>query len=424
MNWKTIFPKENRFFETNGGILYNSNSIDILKQIPNNTIDTVICDPPYGLSKHSEKTIRKVLLEWLNGNENYVPKSKGFMGQNWDAFVPPPALWKEVYRVMKAGGTILVFAGTRTYDLMTISLRLAGFEIKDTLMYLYGIGFPKAIDISKLIDKKFGAKRKIIYSFEREGRSNGILGKKVRITRDITTPSTSEAKQWSGYKSHSLKPAYEPIIMAMKPNEGSYADNALKWGVAGLNIFAGRIPLQQGEDISIKRDGHKLDTNNQGWGFKAVSRKNQGRFPANLILDEESAKMLDEQSGKAKSRFFYTAKASKKERNFGLENMPNKIGGGMKGTQDKTLLTGSGNIRNNIMKNNHPTVKPLKLIEYLVRLTSMPNKNQVYLDPFLGSGTTAMVCKKLNKKWIGIEISKDYCEIAKPRIEKVEKCLI
>jgi len=162
MSWKYLFPKENRYFETENGILFNDDSLKILKQIPDNSIDTVITDPPYGLSNHSEKIIRKTLSEWLNGNESFIPDAKGFMGKSWDAFVPPPALWKEVYRVMKHGGTILVFAGSRTQDLMAMSMRLAGFEIKDTLMWIYGSGFPKATDISKKIDKKFRAEREVI----------------------------------------------------------------------------------------------------------------------------------------------------------------------------------------------------------------------------------------------------------------------
>jgi site-specific DNA-methyltransferase (adenine-specific) len=330
--------------------------MEILKQIPDNSIDTVITDPPYGLSDHNEKLIRTTLSKWLNGEEDYIPKTKGFMNKSWDAFVPPPAVWKEIFRVMKPGATILVFAGSRTYDLMTISLRLAGFEIKDTLMWLYGSGFAKATDISKQIDKK----------------------------------ENEKAKLWNGYKSHGLKPAYEPIIMAIKPNDGSYAENALKWGVAGLNI-----------------DGSR------------VNETPQGRFPANVIIDEETAKMIDQQSSWA-SRFFYCAKASKNEREFGLDDLPYKIGGGMKGTETQTLLTGSGNIRNNLRKNHHPTVKPLKLIEYLCKLTKTPTGG-IVLDPFAGSGTTAMACIITNRPFILIEKDPEYSLIAQKRIEAISK---
>ena len=163
-SWKDAFPQKNRFFETENGILYCADSMDILREIQENVFDAVITDPPYGLSDHTEKTIREVLSKWLSGEEDYIPKKKGFMGKSWDAFVPPPALWNEVYRVMKPGATILAFAGTRTYDLMTISLRLAGFEIKDTLMWLRGGSFPKAQDLSKMIDKKLGKGRLLVDS--------------------------------------------------------------------------------------------------------------------------------------------------------------------------------------------------------------------------------------------------------------------
>ena len=444
------------YFKTELGTLYNDDSLELLKTFPNNSIDTIITDPPYGLE---------------------------FMGKEWDKYSTSERYqkwveqWaKELLRVAKPGATLLAFGGTRTFHRLACGLEDAGWVIKDTLMWLYGSGFPKATDISKQIDKKFGVKRKVVgyvERFGREGRKANCGFKKDYIgasgtqnlsaKKSIEEPATSEAKLWNGYKSHGLKPAYEPIIMAMKPNEGSYANNALKWGVAGLNIDAGRIGYKSDKDKKGSRVGFMKTNRIKGlqsvnYGGEKDKRtedweiSSQGRFPANILLDEEAAKMLDEQSGElgiskkgsnrgtkvsvfgmknkdignmgygdtgGASRFFYVAKASKKERNMGLENMPDKIGGGMQGTQDKTLLTGSGNVRNNIMKNNHPTVKPLKLMRYLVRLTSMPNPNQVYLDLFLGSGTTAMACELEGKHWIGIEKEKEYCEIAKARISAV-----
>ena len=370
--------------------IYLGDSLKILKTFPDNSIDTVITDPPYGLSNHSEKVIRNVLSHWLNGEDDYIPKAKGFMGKSWDAFVPPPRLWKEVFRVMKPGATALVFAGARTQDLMSMSLRLAGFEIKDTLMWLYGSGFPKATDISKQLDKMFGAKRKIGANYK---KNNAVeyVDRKEEVGYE-TIPATPEAKLWDGYKSHNLKPAYEPIILAIKPNEESYVQNALKWGVAGLNIDGGRI-------------------------------KTSGRFPANILLDEEAAKMLDKQSsvkGNGASRFFYVAKASKRERNMGLDGFrQTTINDGRKKSIDNPYQRGK-----TPRLNGHPTVKPLKLMEYLVKLTKMPNDNQIYLDPFLGSGTTAMACKKLNRNWVGIELDTEYVKIAKARIKAIQRSLL
>jgi len=424
--------------------------IEVMKEIPDNSIDTVITNPPYGLSNHSEQLIRTTLLKWLNGEDDYIPKIKGFMNKSWDAFVPPPAVWKEIFRVMKPGATILVFAGTRTYDLMTISMRLAGFEIKDTLMFLYGQGFPKAMDISKQIDKMEGAEREVI-SKGRSGKTAIWSQKGGMGDYDITTPATPEAKLWNGWKSHGLKPAYEPIIMAMKPNEGSYAENALRWGVAGLNIDGGRIPTNE---KWTKRD-YKGHTNLSSYLIDKDYYKEshpQGRFPANLILDEETAKMLDRQSGISgstrfskgairhhsfwnstegkgiqceapdnygdiggASRFFHCAKASKNERNMGLEGMPLKKAGGMQGRNNGSF---DGKITYN--QNNHPTVKSLRLLEYLCILTKTPNGG-IVLDPFAGSGTTCMAAKKVGRDFIGIEKEPEYVSIARARLNAIKE---
>jgi site-specific DNA-methyltransferase (adenine-specific) len=194
----------------------------------------------------------------------------------------------------------------------------------------------------------------------------------------------------------------------MKPNEGSYANNALKWGVAGLNVDGGRI--EHNEDLSIKREGtKKLDTNNQGWGFKAVSRDNKGRFPANIILDEE----VCNEAGEWK-RYFYCAKASKKERNRGCEGLEEQVTQGMRNNAGPALV--GENYNRTKLKNNHPTVKPLALMKYLVTLTMMPNPEQVYLDPFCGSGTTLMACKELGRNYIGIEKEEEYIKIARNRV--------
>lgn len=476
------------YYQEKNGVIYHGDCLSVLKNFPDNSIDAVITDPPYGLSDHDEKTIRDVLLHWLNGDDDYIPKKKGFMGASWDAFVPPPALWKEVFRVMKPGANIMVFAGSRTQDLMTMALRLAGFEIRDVILFLHGQGFPKGIDISKQIDKRLGAEREVIGRYvDAEGRvykqtgnrRNFTAGNKeeVDICDDkrflVTAPATPEAKLWEGYRT-ALKPAYEPIIWAIKPCDGSFANNALKWGVAGLWIDGCRI----GSDV-IKTHGKRNGSGvSLGW-CKYKSPENYkvaehlGRYPANIVLEcicdevikKDGAKfhtnpecvcyMLDQQFQTAKgwgkstegnlkgksslfklggvnpnrydmggtgaSRFFYCAKADRKERNIGCEDLPkramtelNKIGG-----EKSNFKTGSGNERDIYLHNNHPTVKPLDLCRYLVKLILMPNPEQTYLDPFLGSGTIAMAVKEHGRNWIGIELNKDYCEIAKRRIAAI-----
>lgn len=315
-------------------------------------------------------------------------------------------------------------------------------------------GFPKATDISKQIDKMKKAKREKTGEDQKFGRcDSGIYQMnidnppKMKFDR-YDKPATPEAKQWEGYGT-ALKPAYEPILLCIKPNEGSYAENALKWGVAGLNIDGGRIGIDKVKAHHAPKgtfaggEERKSDTNYYN---------NQGRFPANLILDEESAKELDKQSGISRSRaniksdnrknngksmfldgihnpensyndtggasrFFYVAKASRAERNMGCENMEEKI------DCDRNPKLNSANVpmnrSNNPKQNIHPTVKPLKLMEYLCILTRTPTGG-IILDPFAGSGTTCMAAKKIGRDFIGIEREADYCAIARARIKVVK----
>jgi len=385
------------------------------------------------------------------------------MGKSWDTLNKEKMYefnysWaKEALRVAKPGATLLCFGGTRTFHRLACAIEDAGWIIKDTIMWIYGSGFPKATDISRQIDKKAGKEPKKIKrnpnSREKSNKDNtlyqsGTVGK----TDFITEPTTPEAQLWDGWKSHGLKPAYEPIIVAMKENDGSYAENALKWGVAGLNIDEARIKTNENLGRLNKEDTGIFGIGNGANKFYNVPIEHQGRFPANLILNEEAARELDRQSGIRKSgsmngvyrntimkgqpgvrngkeirlrqqasiggasRFFYVAKASRAERNMGCEELEEKIGGGMAGTADKTLKTGSGNERNNRMKNNHPTVKPLSLIKYLCVLTKTPTGG-IVLDPFAGSGTTGMACVEVGRPYILIEKEADYVKIAKARIK-------
>jgi len=462
--------------------------IEVMKGMPDNSIDTIITDAPYELN---------------------------FMSKGWDrtgvAF--QVSTWQEVLRVAKPGATLLCFGGTRTFHRLACAIEDAGWIIKDCIMYMYGSGFPKASDISQILDKdecrkqleeKLGRKptkeefkkawegfRKVIGSKcmhypDTENWSNksnaytdnsnatvkiapGTYGE--NFTRPITAPATPEATLWNGWKSHGLKPAYEPILLCVKPNEGSYANNALKWGVAGLNIDGGRISCNlDKEDLSR---GRKSDNNTTYFTKKNADihlyPSPQGRFPANIILDEESARMLDEMSGNTSitgkrknplksyhqpeggewfgrhnhngaeyqdtggaSRFFYCAKASKSERNRGCENLYwldgkfttkeiyEKLDKENEENKDNKNFK-----RHNIARGNiHPTVKSLALMIYLVKLTLMPNKDQIYLDNFCGSGTTAMACKETGRKYIAIDNDKEYVEIAQCRVGVVEPVLI
>jgi len=435
--------------------------LDVLKTLPDNSVDSIVCDPPYGLR---------------------------FMSSKWDYDVPSKEIWIECLRVLKHGGHLLAFGGTRTYHRLVVEIEDAGFEIRDCIQWLYGTGFPKSHNISKAIDKAAGAEREVIGKQihptlkdttrnDRQSKTQFHGKNTIGDSWDITAPTTSEAKQWDGWGT-ALKPAHEPIVLARKPIIRTVADNVLEHGTGGLNIDGCRI--EAGAD-------HAKNTNRKSvkshWGasegFAESIAHEKGRFPANVILthhpeciqegnkrvksnshwskvkvsgfnknlggDNEyegigekkksevvenwkchpecPIKILDEQSGISQSsdavrknkredekltmggkihakegsethgfkdkggasRFFYCAKSSKREKNYGLE------------------------------KNNHPTVKPVKLMRYLCRLITPPNGT--VLDPFMGSGTTGIGAMLEGFDFIGIEMEEEYLKIAEARIE-------
>ena len=501
-----------------------------LKKLDDNSVDAVITDPPYGLSNTKPQQVADVLKAWVTGDTVSVPaKRGGFMGADWDSFVPPPAVWEECMRVLKPGGHMAVFAGARTQDLMGLSIRLAGFEIRDTLGWVYGSGFPKSMDISKAIDKRrddYPAIREVVM-FIREavaastvdrsrldealggsavmshflapsrsnagcpkwdqwqtlksilrfgdeldaevwrlngrkgtpgeawekrevvgvkrvngaegsagGFANGIASQRGLATGEreinITAPATSEAQRWDGWGT-ALKPAIEPIILARKPLDGTVANNVLAHGVGGLNIDACRVGTSGGGTHCNNRDadgkclGHgDAGKSQSGATFHAdESSGSAGRFPANALLDEHAAKEMDKQSGVLKSgggnkgprssswftsnspnvddvrnpdsggasRFFpvfkYQAKAPKKERPVIEREDGSKI--------------------------QHPTVKPVALMEWLVELIT-PHGG-VVLDPFAGSGTTLQAALSKGFTPIGIEQDADYIKLIEKRLE-------
>ena len=424
--------------------------LSVMKTFPDNYFSTIITDPPYGLSAAKNSK---------GGN-----KKGGFMGQKWDYDVPSVEIWTEALRVLKPGGTALIFAGSRTQHRMAVNVEDAGFILKDTIMWVYASGFPKAHNISKNIDKKAGAEREVIG--KKEGtysHKTGTLGSdaeknRPRVKLDITEPSTPEAKLWDGWKSHGLKPSYEPILVCMKPNEGSYADNALKWGVSGLNIDECRVGTNDEDKCMMDK---KASKKNNGINFDVAIGKNkgtatpsnpQGRFPANFIHDgsEEVVELFPNtktgnikpfkqkskefgnlgenrdcnfkgDSGSA-ARFFYCAKVSKAERNIGCEDMEKKGYHcshpleGKKQKQNENYDEVSWNVGKSVgSHNNHPTVKPIKLMEYLCKLTSTPTGG-IVLDPFAGSGSTGLACQNTNRDFILIEREQEYIDIIHARL--------
>jgi site-specific DNA-methyltransferase (adenine-specific) len=387
--------------------ILNGNNLDLLKTLPDNSVDSVVTDPPYGLS---------------------------FMNKKWDYDVPSIELWKEVYRVLKHGGHVLSFGGTRTYHRMVVNMEDAGFEIRDQIMWLYGSGFPKSLNIGKAIDKIEGNEREVVkLSNNGSGVSNIKLNNHEKGDTGIGYMDgsgknfivTKGQSAWEGWGT-ALKPANEPICLARKPlSEKSVAENVLKHGTGGINIDNCRIehnePSKETNRIG-RKDSQVFSDNSCGFDNTkntVASASPKGRFPANIILDEEAGKLLDEQSGISQttstkvgftenvdsffiglknkitirhndqggaSRFFYCAKASKSDRSDG---------------------------------NNHPTVKPTELMRYLCRLITPPNG--IVLDPFMGSGSTGKGAILEGFDFIGMELDPEYVEIAKARIEHAQK---
>lgn len=261
--------------------IYNGNCFDILKTLPDNSIDSIVTDPPYGLSK--EPDMNDVLAAWMNGLE-YKHGHAGFMGKEWDSFVPGPNIWKECLRVLKPGGHMVAFFGTRTYDLGVLAIRMAGFEIRDQLAWVYGSGFPKSLDVSKAIDATLATGKSSSKALSQTEKSRPVVGEVKRVVSKnrlaseghsdtgvkrnrerfidtetkpipVTAALSDAAKQWEGWGT-ALKPAQEPIVLARKPlSENTVAKNVLKYGTGGINIDDCRIEIDTNDHI-MKYDGY------------------------------------------------------------------------------------------------------------------------------------------------------------------------
>jgi site-specific DNA-methyltransferase (adenine-specific) len=401
--------------------------LDKLKELEDNSVDSIVTDPPYGLS---------------------------FMGKQWDYDVPSQEIWEECYRVLKPGGHLLSFAGSRTYHRMAVRVEDAGFEIRDQIMWVYGSGFPKSMNIGKAVDKKLGNEREVVgeggtMPIQSSGKRNTEDSSKVEKFERKTQIITKGNSEWEGWGT-ALKPAHEPIVMARKPFKGSVAQNVLEWGTGGINIDESRIGNETittngyGDKGFVAQEGYKPSTH-------------EGRFPANIIFDEEAGKILDEQSGISKSsggrayqntndmysggwsskdeglkqdpgfgdvggasRFFYCPKTSKTDRNEGLDAFEEKQtvgGGGGIGNYQDDVNSASGKFGSEKApsKNTHPTVKPTDLMLYLIRLVTP--KGGTTLDPFMGSGSTGKAAVRGGFDFVGIEREEEYMEISTARIQ-------
>lgn len=435
--------------------LIQGDCLDKLKELEDNSVDSIVTDPPYGLSK--EPDMIEVLKCWMNG-EDYTHNSNGFMGKQWDSFVPNPSVWKECFRVLKPGGYMLAFFGTRTYDMGVLSIRIAGFEVKDQLAWVFSTGFPKSRNISKDIDKIKGEKREIVGKRQKLGMTKkaveqGAQNRNVYEWYKVSdVPISEEAEKYKGFGT-AIKPAYEPIVLARKPlGEKTVARNVLEYGTGVLNIDDCRISIDEsiddprlGGNGSWKTEKMAKNVYEGGYSGKEISSSSLGRFPSNLIHDgsDEVVSLFPESKGQqgdvkgtepshtgqngiygeygrvesskrndkgSAARFFYCAKASKKDRNEGLEDYPDK-----EWKDEGAAIPERKNRPFNPVKNNHTTVKPYNLCKWLVTLITPPNGT--VLDPFMGSGSTGKAAVRCGFNFIGIELEKEYVDIAKGRIE-------
>lgn len=387
--------------------------LEVMASMPESSVDSIVTDPPYGLS---------------------------FIRKDWDHGVPGEAFWREALRVAKPGAHLLAFGGTRTHHRLMCAIEDAGWEIRDCLGWLYGSGFPKSLDVSKAIDKMAGAEREVVghktagmgswrcwgKTATKRGNTFGMLqseGDNANADKvvPITAPATPEAVRWNGWGT-ALKPAWEPIVLARKPLRGTIAQNVLQYGTGALNIDGCRVET---DDTRGKASRTALGVmNDDNWKARPIMAGSEcGRFPANLIHDgsdeveavfpvtrparasvggvkdphpaswgkrrnDGNRIMGHNDNGGSASRFFYCAKASSSDRGEG---------------------------------NNHPTVKPLSLMRYLCRLVTPPGG--VVLDPFAGSGSTLLAALKEGFRFIGIEKEEKYCEIARRRVAEATPSL-
>ena len=459
--------------------LLQGDCLQKLKELKDNSIDSVVTDPPYHLTSIVKRFGKDGSAEAQYGTDGAFQRaSKGFMGKEWDGLgedgigiANNPELWKEVLRVLKPGGHLLSFSHSRTYHRQAVAVEDSGFEIRDQIMWIYGSGFPKSHNIGKAVDKIQGNEREVVGS---KGSYRDMRGGALdpNLTQDRDRLEIMETKGNSPYEGWgtALKPAHEPIVMARKPFKGTVAQNVLEHGTGGINIDGCRVGT---EKVSTHSNGVG-NTGDKGiygtYGNQQGSEEREGRFPANIIFDEEAGKILDEQSGitsgtakKQKfknlgngeygkkdgrktmptaneiegtwygdtggaSRFFYCPKASKKDRNEGCDELEEKLTGHKANHRCKNCgkQKSSGSpcvckepdyeeIPQKPQSNFHPTVKPTDLMAYLVRLVTP--KGGTVLDPFMGSGSTGKAAVREGFDFVGIEREDEYMEIAKSRIE-------
>ena len=490
-----------------GSTVYNGDCLEVMDKLDKCSVDSIVTDPPYHLTSIVKRFGKEDSAPAQFGTDGaFARASKGFMGKEWDGgdIAFQVDTWRKCYELLKPGGHLIAFSGSRTYHRMAVAIEDAGFEIRDQCIWLYGSGFPKSHNIGKEIDKKMGNQREFVGTIKR-GSVEDAIEKGVGYTADPanknnkaifgygTETVTKGNTEWEGWGT-ALKPAHEPMVLARKPlSEKSVADNVMQHRTGAINIDACRIEgevkhpetmpdfrdqgeqsktaigvdkLSFGQTSNAKRkkvvrkprsdDGVWSDDNSgmKSEGSEFADADPRGRWPSNVMHDgsEQVQEIFPETSstevsrqrthkgiwsdnrdedgdympaygdqGNA-SRYFYCAKTSKEERNFGLHGFETKMMGMSGGAQsvgegyDKGQDIGLNKVI--ARKNTHPTVKPVELMRYLVRLVTP--KGGVVLDPFMGSGSTGMGAREEDFNFIGIEKEEEYYEIAKARIKNVK----
>ena len=461
--------------------LHLGDCLEVMKSMPDNSIDAVISDPPYGLSFMNKEWDSFGSDTRQPGDEHYVTpdnpygRSKARYGygsklqksmQEFQFAMTP--VFEEALRVAKPGAYLLCFGGTRTFHRMACAIEDAGWEIRDCIMWVYGSGFPKSMDVAKAIDKASGYVGEVIGERTVDvGMQGGHMhaGRKQQQQQQQVRSLSPEAKEWEGWGT-CLKPAWEPIIVARKPLDGTVAHNVLTWGVGAMNIDACRVPIEQGDDVFAKNPHTRSKGKDSGIYGKYDAMKSdwsgeKGRFPANLVHDG-SQMVLDLFPDTGKSSGGGGVKAPGKNGIYGKydgHEYPQQLGLGDSGSAARVFNTfrdgedsaartyadkGSTSFaakpgmrrepadtparffycakaskKDRGEGNTHPTVKPTALMEWLVKLVTP--RGGVVLDPFMGSGSTGVACANLWRRFVGIEREWEYMRIAGPRVQNRER---
>lgn len=369
--------------------IHHANIKEWAKNYDGELFDGILCDPPYEL---------------------------GFMGKSWDSsgIAFDKDMWADLFKLVKPGGHLLAFSGSRTYHRMAVAIEDAGFEIRDMIEWVYGSGFPKSLNIGKAVDKLQGNEREKVQDPE-AARRNKTVSKFANTYGDIEDKTdfvTKGTSEWEGYGT-ALKPAHEPCVLARKPLEGTVANNVLKHGTGGLNIDGTRVEGKPWASVAPNKGGRSGGVMGKQTTHPGGEPNTLGRFPANLIHDGSDE--VEAVFPNNNSRFFYCSKASKSERNAGLEGFEEKLTPKMDGGEFINPMTGVSS-KQTMRQNHHPTVKPLTLTKYLATLIKPPTGGRL-LVPFSGSGSEMIGALQAGWGYVeGVELTEEYIPIAEARL--------